>query len=274
MTHSPITEQDIEARLSTIQPVPSARLGQRLQHAPWQSKVVRQPYTGFQRGWAVAAATLLMAVGLMTLTPLGALAQELLTRFFTPASSETITQTYSVQAAPTPMADAPVYQPQALGHAQTLVDFAIAQPTVPSPYAFASADVYGGVVYLSYQIPGDTLGRNLVIKQMRTKDYAAWDVGVNAIIQPVEIGEASGEYVKGWWSSNGTEPRSNGQTQQMDLVWTNSIGMHLLHWQQGDFAYEILYQETGLPMANQPDTSTQPGALTLADLIGIAASLQ
>jgi hypothetical protein len=274
--HEHITEQDIEIRLSAIQPEPGARLATRLQNAPWKQPAQRPHIIG-QHRWAAAAATLLMAVGLTVFTPLGALAQAVLTHFFMPAATENITRTYTMPE-PTPMADAPVYQPQTLADAQALVDFGIVQPQfIPAGYVFESADVYDGVVYLAYRIPRDFIGRNLVIKQMHADDYVGWEVGANADIQPVTIGDNAGEYVKGWWGM--TEPATpigeeNGVTTfEATLGWDESLGMHLLHWQRGDFAYEILYQESGNIISGR-DTSAIPGLLTLADLITVAESVQ
>jgi hypothetical protein len=277
-----MTKSDIKQTLQAMRPEPSDKLQARMCHAPWQSSPTSQPT--LQRGlWVATLATLVFA-GLMLFTPLGTWAQEVISRFFNVSDSNT--QRYTVERpVTTPMADALVWQAQAIQDAQAQADFTLAIPDVPAPYAFDGADVYnnGKTVMLTYRImEGDALGRNLVLIQMPESEWEPREVGADAVIEAVTANGLPAEYTKGFWrvvnQTMGATTADGQQEVAVETVWDDDFGLHFLEWANGDMVYQLMWQETPrfneVGRANDIGRTDAIGYLTLDDLVTIAESVR
>lgn len=270
MTNKP----DIETLLTKIRPEPSERFYQKMQNTPWNSETRTYPI----RSLMAAAVAVVVFGATLALTPLGALAQDVISRFF--VIQDTNTRTFEVERPiePTAMADAPVWQPLSLAEAQAQTAFTMTPPQPPAPYAFDGADAYnnGRTVMLSYSIPDDTsVGRNLVFFQYPASEAEPHEIGANAVVKQVSINGVPGEYTSGWWAI--TEENSQGiegdqERFELESEWDNDYGLHYLEWIDGDYAYQIMWQESWNPdFVGQPDLI---GYLTIDDLIEMAKTVQ
>lgn len=79
-------------------------------------------------------------------------------------------------------------------------------------------------------------------------------VGASAVVETVQIGDVTGEYVVGVWEAIG----DTGQ-----WGWIATPYLQRLRWQSNGMAFELMYNPTH-----------DPAAVTLADLIAIAESLR
>lgn len=269
MTHPP----DIEKLLNHIQPKPSNRLHEKMQNAPWNHKSQAYPVKQL-----IAAAVVILVVGAaLSLTPLGALTQDLITRFFIVQDTNTRTDEVERPIEPTTVADAPVWEPLSLADAQAQADFVITPPQPPATYVFDGAEVYnnGRTVMLSYRAPNDTsVGRNLVFFQYPANESEPREIGADAVVRQVTINGVPGEYTSGWWAitDENVQGIENGQAQiELESEWDNDFGLHYLTWIDGQYGYQIMWQESWKPeFMGQPDL---PGYLSLDDLVAMAETV-
>lgn len=285
MPDKPTTEQ-IETLLTHITDKPSERFYEKMENAPWNTAANEQsarPTTRPNyRATAAVAIVALMTAGLL-FTPLGAAAQELLSRFFTPLPTNTQTSTITINPQPTAIAEAPVYIPQSLAQVQAQVGFDIPLPrALPPFYNTLDAQLVGDGVMVSFRNDSDTVGRNLVMQIHPLgddPDHFDFEVGANAQIETVQIGNVTGEYVRGYWATDEAPTvvgeNAEGQVVELEQSWNNDLGFQFLKWQADGFNYQIMFQETGYSMIegyqSDPDAA---GWLDMDDLVAIARSLR
>lgn len=272
MTHK-WTDTQIETTLGQIQPEPGPAFQHRMAKAPWQANPAPVYVLKPLRTLAAVAAAFVLLMVAMVYTPLGTLAQELLS-FFTRVGSSTVPYSYTVNPEPTLAAAGTVWQPQTLSDVEAKAGFDVLAPQmIPTGYAFDGADFADDVVYLYFRMPGDTLGRNLVIQEARVGVDTDMEIGVGAPVELVSIDGLSGEYVTGWWLATGSETRVDDATRSGEMTWNAELGFHFLRFERDGLQVQVLYQETGNVTKIQ-DTSAQPGYLTKTDLVNIAAGLK
>jgi hypothetical protein len=264
--------------------MPSRRLDERMAHAPWQQP---DQQTGLRsrlrnlRPLALPLAAVILLALIWLTPPLRGLAQAIINGlFFQAAPSSSITFTVPATIQPTPIAAAQVWHPESIEAAQAKAGFRVKRPAqLPPGYQFVGAD-YGAnyqMVSQSYALgSGDTVGRNLVIHQYSARLVTPTTIGANANIEIMRIGALTGEYIKGWWDVPKPQATSESPNQVMESTWNPNLEMHFLRWQDGDMAYEILFQATMIPhpafdKGGAPDLL---GYLTRAELIALAASLR
>lgn len=277
-------DRNIEKALTNLQPKPSGRFYQYMKTAPWHDNTQHQARTThFVYGRVAAVATFIIAASLL-FTPLGTLAQEFLSQFFTQTPSDTKSSTLTIDTEPTLAADAIFVQPQSLEAVQSEVDFEIGLPQDTRGYVFsdASTNKSGTMTQtlLFYSVPEDTVGRNVVIKQAPASfGFGGIDIGAGATVEIVQIGDEVGEYTRGFWASD-VEPtviseEGSQQVLEVEQIWDNTLGFHFLRWQQDGMAYEIMFQEAPNAMlSTYVSDPTAPGMLTKNDLVAIATSLK
>jgi hypothetical protein len=197
--------------------------------------------------WAGAAVLVLAA--LLFATPQGrAWAQEII-HFFTRTASDTLPYTpepltwvgvtpSAVPSTPTPMAafaaacgdfDNPKCS---IDQIQSKVNFPVKQlGTVPEGMHFVGAT--GGPEFIEILYANGTYGWGAVILEgpwTSNSAIAQWQIGSTAIVETVQVGSASGEYVKG-----GFAVAADGTTQ----VWDVNAGMQTLHWVDQDVFFSL-----------------------------------
>ncbi len=223
-----------------IQPDPTfaAHLEARLQ-APiaTNEEIMRATYRrSYPLRWlayGTAAVTLLVVI--VSVPPLGALAQGILARLFNQTAEDTVIfeTPYSVNLQATPVTQAVYATPGTLAAAQNAVDFTLKVPAyVPEGYTLydASTDAPGQVT-LSYARNGFMLN----ITQSRIEDAPLFEVGASAQIIPVQIGDVQGEYVEGYWiadlESSGDEGVVSGK------LWENTHAYQQMRWIDNSIVY-------------------------------------
>jgi hypothetical protein len=95
-----------------------------------------------------------------------------------------------------------------------------------------------------------------VLREERTKTNDDCDlcgvVGASAVVETVQIGDVTGEYVVGVWNLTDNGP-----------VWESDPFMKILRWQANGIAFELMH-----------NPAYDPEAVTLADMIAIAESIK
>jgi hypothetical protein len=297
MTAKPIpNEGKIELLLNRIQPEPSERYYHRMTNTPWaQSSQTLRDKTRINphfRFAITAALTVLVAFIILFATPQGrAWAQNTL-RFFTRAESNTL------PATPFPTAEMIMVdvtpgafstpEPTPTSNIQTLIPFFDACGGFDSPACTVEqirsmvnfevkelARIPAGMrligatggpdgVTIHYR-PDDMTGGIMLSQGPWTDDMAdAWKVALTATVETAPIGNVTGEYVKGLWSSGssyGTAP-----------TWDPGVEIQTLRWRAGNMSYTMMVigsvADQGQPLdkdgmaALAAELTTQPVAVS------------
>jgi hypothetical protein len=273
MTKKPDATQ-IETLLENINPQPSERFYQKMENAPWKQeakeakpKLIRFPYTR-------AAAIVLISLCLVLLAQPAQSFAQWLAQLFQIVPSETTT-TIDLPIVPTSTyVPSPTPSP-ALEEFQASLAFTIRQPQNLHGYIFHEAYTMPNsqTLIISYVLAGENpLARGLTLYQS-TDEEMNYQIGENAIVQPIEINGVYGEYVQGNWETIDT---SSSATQlSVRSQWDNSVQLHMLVWEMDGVTYQLLWQAAYLPHpAYYGDGApNEAGYLSLEDLIAIAASL-
>jgi hypothetical protein len=249
-------EKQLEQLLETVPPNPSARINTRLAAAPW----TRRATVSRRISAAISLAVLTLAI-LVAATPQGrAWAQEII-YFFTRADSNNL-PLQSWQLTPIPensTPDAGFIFNQAVIKVEQQAGFHVLEPTsLPDNLSFdgASYEPEHNIVRISYRDnqgePDDTNGLVLRQESFQIADDCelCGVVGASAVIEMVQIGSVTGEYVVGVWKLTDNGP-----------VWESDPYLQTLRWQANGIAFELLYMGT-------------PESITKADLIATAESIK
>jgi hypothetical protein len=137
---------------------------------------------------------------------------------------------------------------------------------LPEGYSLTGAayDERREAIILNYTNPSGSLVLR-VSQQYLGPDYQSIDP--QAIVEIVQIGPYSGEYVAGGWMipeaevELGPEPKTRPTATQM--VWDATVKLQTLRWTDGEFLYEIILA----------GGAEQPGYLDKNDLIALAAQM-
>lgn len=209
---------------------------------------------------AIALTVLTVLVCLMLFTPQGKALAQGIAGFFYHAPGDTLPQ-QSWQMTPLPTAETSTPDPANILDATASVSevtaqagFTVYQPaSIPEGFTFsgASFDSSTSITRLFYQTPD---GNAFVLKQEPAGKNEPCDlcgqVGASAAIEEATINGMAAEYVIGVWKLTENGP-----------VWDSEPYLQTLRWQQGDFAFEMLYM--GLPNLMNKD-----------QMLSIASSLQ
>lgn len=225
-----------------------------------------------------AAATVVLTIAVFTIPPLHALAQQIID-FFIHSDTDKIAVELHV-GGPT-HSDNPNLL--SLAELADLVSFELSLPTViPPAYAFygASYDPDAQSVLLNYRC-SDYWALNVVqtkLPQSEVADLLRREVGVDADIEQVMIGAATGQYVRGSWviwvdydTVQQAEEVEATVTVDAKGTWVNSD-----HWQQ------IIWYDDGVLYTVEGGSSSHTGipenrlmcSLDKDDFIAIAHGLR
>ena len=212
---------------------------------------------------ALAALALVLAFAILFATPQGrAWAQEII-HFFTRAASDTQpapTTAPLVWVNVTPGEPVPTATPRALladcgdfanpkcsvEQIRSKVDFPVMElSTIPEGMYFIGATGDPDRIALFYDNGEHTYGLNITEEPWTgSSELTQWKIGASAVVETVQIGSVTGEYVKGEFVSK------PGEANQ---VWDANIGMLTLHWvNDGIFfdmsTYDVATETDILPM--------------------------
>lgn len=275
------TVEQIEQILTDLPDNPSERFQTTMSNAPWQQPAPSHNQRSFDRRIAAAVAALLFA-GVLFATPLGSIAQELLSRFFAQQPTNSQTVTLNVQMEATPMANAVVHIAQDLASVQAQVGFTIPTPSnLPQGYVFrdANATAEGGASLYYYNPDDEGIGRNLMLMVEPVGASSQLEIGSEAALEAVTIGAITAEYVRGWWAQAGSTvlaEEGTRQTIEAQLTWDNDAPFQFLVWEQDGLRHLLMFQATS-NLGNPEDAATlraAPGYLDRDDLVAIAASVE
>lgn len=155
-------------------------------------------------------------------------------------------------------------------------DFDVEVPTyIPDGYTFDSGQYYDDRSLLSYQCGDGEVW--ISVSQRRTSledtELARSEIGASATIEPVQIGDAAGQYIRGQWlvrvSSDAAESVDAGTSVPSTAQWTNNSEHQRLVWYQDEYLFTIMTDKG--PWSR---TAAPPCNLDKDDYVAIANSLQ
>jgi hypothetical protein len=192
------------------------------------------------RRLALATLALVLAFAILFATPQGrAWAQEII-HFFTRAAGDTqpaLTAEPLVWVNVTPGEPAPTATPRAIftdcgdflsptcsmEQIRSKVNFPVSElGTIPAGLHFVGATGGPDRVWILYDNGKYTYGLSITEEPWTgSSELTQWKIGASAVVQTVQIGNVTGEYVRGGFVS---------QPGQVDQVWDPNIGIQTLHW--------------------------------------------
>lgn len=234
------TEEEIIDLFSCVQPRPGAKFNQKMAAQPWNQK----KRTSFRAGFTPLRTA--VSLGLILLFVFGI-------SFFYPSLdtfAQRIYQFFSPSSSSQPIAEiAPLETSHplerfnlAIPAAEDQAGFKLKTPDgVPKEFRLfgATYDTLRKAIILHYATASD----GLVLRysqQHLDSDYQS--ISPEAVVEMVEIGSYTGEYVAGGWKipevelGADTTPSPAGSA----MVWDNNAKLQILRWSDGEFLYEII----------------------------------
>jgi hypothetical protein len=231
-------ENKIENLFANVRLTPGERFYGRMRRAAWTPTGIAR-----RRTYVVTGLTIVLLAALLAFTPQGrAWAQEI-THFFTRATSDTL----PVTPLPLTVTQDPGYVfNKAIADAGHQAGFDALEPAWlpvdPSGRQILSFDGASFEpdhqivrIFYRYALGGDDLTDGLVLREERFRTVDDCElcgmVGASALIEQVQIGAFSGEYVAGVWKADDSG----------NWKWESDPYIQTLRWQKGDLALEIQY---------------------------------
>jgi len=260
-------EDEIGQLLSTIQPAPSQRFYKKMAEQPWIQRGHR-PHSSrlnAQRIAAFAGMVFLFILLLSLATPtLEVVAQRLLQFFMPTIEDQTILQ-ITLDETSSSAEDFPL----TISEAENLGGFDASEPANLPDGFYLTGAIYNpdreaiAINYVS-EIKGQTLR---ILQRPLSEEYQ--QIGASAVVETVQIGDVTGEYVTGAWTipevESAIELTEFGKTVPMQATWNPDAEIQMLRWVENDMLYEIIFGG---------GTPNNPGYLTKLDLIALAESMQ
>jgi hypothetical protein len=252
-------EKQIEQLLEAIPPAPGEGVRTRLASAPWTPRAVAR-----RRVSLVASLVVLGLVVLTAATPGGrAWAQGLLS-YFTRAGGDTLpapTMPTMRWVEQTPGVVAPTLTPDpnsgaaqaafgdqcgnfddphcSVAQIRGLVDFTVKElGAIPAGMYFVGATGGPGDAWLFYKAADNSRGVS-VNEQPWTgsEEQVTWQVGASAVVESIQIGDITGEYVKGSFNMKAGDP---------NVVWDPNFPTQNLRWVQDGILFTVqIFDQSG-----------------------------
>jgi hypothetical protein len=254
----------IEQRLRKIQPEPSERFYRSMSTAPWMQTSPHPkglPMNARMRFAAVAVLSLIALAALLVFTPQGrSLAQQII-HFFTRASGDT---------QPIPTLEPPVWVDATTGEAaptitptamaafaaecgdftspkcsveqiRSMANFPVLElGTIPDGMYFVGATGGPDRIWISYDNGQHNYGISLIEERWTgNSTLLQWEIGASAVVETVQIGNVTGEYVKGAFILHPSDPFTTPAPGENNRVWDVYAGVHTLRWIDHDVFFEL-----------------------------------
>ncbi len=261
-----INDQEIQDLLGAIQPKPSQQFHQRMAKQPWVQSADQfqgdrvQP----QRLAATTGFVLLLVLILTLATPALEVVAQRLVQFFLP----TISDQTQLQITLEGTSDPRLATSLTVSEAEILAGFFATEPNaLPQNYSFRGATYNPDrkAIVLNYIFENQT--QTLRILQ-RPVEEEYQQIGASAVVEIIQIGSLSGEYVTGAWTipevESAIELTEFGKTTTLQATWDPNAEIQMLRWVENEMLYEIVFAGGDPKM---------PGHLTKLDLIAIAESM-
>jgi hypothetical protein len=252
----------IESLLRSIRPEPGEVYQKRMATAPWKVSLASRMSVWPRRQRLVLSAVIITLLGILLLaTPAGSVLADALLHFFSRAQGNTIPipteqmvappptrtpaptrvlellpadQIVTPTSTPSPLSPlSPARQEMTLLEAEATVGFDLYEPVqLPRDYRLTGIqyDAENQAVHLFYASPKAASGEFFVITQ--GKNLPSFEVGSNALVETVQLGEVSAEFVRGMWFS------PDGSTQ---AYWEDKAEIYSLRWQLQEVGIEIQF---------------------------------
>jgi len=259
-------EDEIFELLSTIQPKPSQKFHQRMADQPWVQSANHS--TGFRvnapRLAAIAGLVFLLVLFLSLATPALEVVAQRLMQFFLPTISDQTLLQITLEETSSPAE----YFSLTISEAENLAGFNASVPAhLPEGYSLTGA-IYNSernAIVLNYN--SDTPGQILrILQRPLSEEYQ--QIGASAVVEIVQIGSATGEYVTGAWTipevESVLEETEIEQTISMQATWDPEAEIQILRWDEDEMQFEIIFGG-GNP--------SNRGYLTKADLLELAENM-
>jgi hypothetical protein len=148
---------------------------------------------------------------------------------------------------------------------------------LPASYEveIAHFDERGQVLEVIYSCQAGNLWGFMVAQSPISSDELSeippMNVGASAVIEDVQIGDVSGQYVAGGWRVVVPEVRPEGTAAvQADMEWDNEMPWFMLRWHDGGMLYTLQSAMGSVTRIPQQDTGCE---LDRDDVIAIAENL-
>jgi hypothetical protein len=237
----PPSEEEIEALLSQIKPLPGKRFYQRMEHAPWEKRGLRFGAQTLRR-LAIAAFLIFVVVSAtFTIPSVQAAARQLL-RFFVSSISDQRTVEAPI---PLPGSQAKTYYALNLEQAQKVAGYPLKNLyLLPDQMVLSGAHFEPSLKAVSLRYTNGSV--DLIFTQHplgKVKEYSS--IGASATVEPVQVRGVQGEFVSGAWRLQSTqmviqETSLPGTQANLGLYWDANLPQHILRWQENGMAYELI----------------------------------
>jgi len=259
-------EDEIGAILSRIQLKPSQNFHKRMADQPWvqESHQSRGFSLHTQRLSVITGLIVLLAVIFSLATPaLEVVAQNLLQFFLPTIGDQTVLQITLEETS-----DLPNDYTLTIPEAESLAGFDAKMPAkLPIGYSISGAFYHPERDAIVLNFKADTTGHILrILQRPLSEEYQ--QIGASAIIETIQIGSSTGEYVTGAWTvpevESAFEKTEFGRTIPIQATWDPEAEIQMLRWVENEMLFEIIFGG-GTPNA--------PGYLTKLDLTALARSM-
>jgi len=257
------TEEQVELLFSDIQPKPSSEFFQRMEGQPW--KRGRRGLLWVKLPLRKLPAMLILGMILVLIVSFASPSIEVLAnriaRFFSASPSDQITIKIPIENLTDPEAR---FNLRIL-EAEEMAGFPVKTPKkLPKGFIFAGAEYHPtrNAIVLNYISDAGDIFR---ISQ-RPIGVEYQNISADAGIEIVEVGNMTGEYVAGGWTTTTTGiPNKTPETEiTLQASWDPNAHLQILRWQDQDYIFEIIFS------GNQPERSDHLGK---NDLIHLAEDL-
>lgn len=258
------SEEEIVDLLNRIHPHPGPGFNQKRMSQPWNHQNRLQFWAGFIPGRTAASLglILLLVLGISLLSPsLDTLAQRF-SQFFLPSpSSQTIADTALLKTSH-PLERFNL----TISEAEGLAGFEMKTPAqTPSEFRLVGAtyDELREAIILHHVTESGGLVLRISQQQLDS-DYQG--IGPETVVEMVEIGNHSGEFVTGGWLIPEVESGADATvaSSAAQPVWDANVKLQTLRWADGEFLYEIIIA----------GSSEQSGYLDKDAMIALANRMQ
>lgn len=256
-------QEQIQTLLDRIQPKPGPHFHQYIQTMPWAQVSPKRKFSWRRLGIPATLITIFVLLISLATPSLEVVAQRLAQLFRASTGNHT-----TVQVPLEEINNSQLQFSLTISEAETLAGFEVLKPGyVPPGYTLEGAAYQAERQAIITNYVMENNGHSFRISQ-RPQGIDYQQIGAGALIEIVQIGAISGEYVTGAWTipevESALEETANSQSPTLEIAWNPEAGVQILRWQKDKMLFEILFAGRNSDIL---------GYLTKSDLIAIAESM-
>jgi len=243
-------ENQFDALFARIELAPGERFYRRMKGAAWTPAGVAR-----RRAIGATGLTLLLVVAFLAFTPQGRALAQVVIHFFTRTATDSLPVPTAVPLTwvdITPGAPLPTSTPQALfrecgdfpkcsvEQIRSRVNFPVLElGRIPAGMHFLGATGGPERIYLLYDNGKLTYGVALTEEPWTgSSDMIQQQVGASAVVETVQVGDVTGEYIKGGFSTRLLQAPTFNEVH-FSQVWDDKVGLESLHWLKDGIFYSM-----------------------------------